>query len=258
MQTTSNTEENFILWLVSWYCTNDHSGNQFYLANNIIKDILKKVSISHWHDPNAWTISWILELNIWVNFLKLMHGMSLNTSKYFCNVFTWICTSIILTVYENKSCYFKFRNMVDSTILSVEAYNTISGSIQYYQWKYTILSAEVYNAISGSIQYYQWKYTILSVEEQYTVLSMEVYNTISGSIQCYQWKYTILSVEVYNTISGRTVYNTVSGSIRYYQNTILSVEIHNTTFSVFCWCYTALVQGQSSICWLPFEYSKKQ
>ena len=66
----------------------------------------------------------------------------------------------------------------------MEVYNTISESIQYYQWKYTILSVEVYNTISGSIQYYQWKYTILSVE---------VYNTISGSIQYYQ--YTILSVE---------------------------------------------------------------
>ena len=92
----------------------------------------------------------------------------------------------------------------------MEVYNTISGSIQYYQWKYTILSVEVYKTISGSVKYYQWKYTILSVE---------VYNTISGSIQYYQ--YTILSV--YNTISG----------------------IHNTTFSVhvYCWCYTALVQG---------------
>ena len=30
--------------------------------------------------------------------------------------------------------------MIDSTRLLVEVYNTISGSIQYYQWKYTILS----------------------------------------------------------------------------------------------------------------------
>ena len=58
----------------------------------------------------------------------------------------------------------------------MEVYNTISESIQYYQWKYTILSGEVYKTISGSVKYYQWKYTILSVE---------VYNTIS--IQYYQW-----------------------------------------------------------------------
>ena len=51
--------------------------------------------------------------------------------------------------------------MIDSTRLLVEVYNTISGSIQYYQWKYTILSVEVYNTISGSVQNYQWKYTKL-------------------------------------------------------------------------------------------------
>ena len=39
-------------------------------------------------------------------------------------------------------------------MLSVEVYNTISGSIQYYHRKYTILSPEVYNTIS--IQQYQW------------------------------------------------------------------------------------------------------
>ena len=72
----------------------------------------------------------------------------------------------------------------------MEVYNTISGSIQCYQWKYTILSVEVYNTISGSIQYSQWKYTILSAEVQHTILSVEVYDTIS--IQYYQWKYTIL------------------------------------------------------------------
>ena len=113
---------------------------------------------------------------------------------------------IVLTVYENKSCYFKFRNMVDSTILSVEVYNTISGSIQYYQWKYTKQSVEVYNTISRSIQCYQWKYTILSVD---------VYNTISGSIQYCQWKYTILSAEVQYTILSVEVYDTIS--MQYYQ-----------------------------------------
>ena len=76
--------------------------------------------------------------------------------------------------------------MIDSTRLLVEVHNTISGSIQYHQWKYTILLVEVYNTINGSIQYYQWTYTILSVE---------IYNTISGRIQYYQRKYTILSVE---------------------------------------------------------------
>jgi hypothetical protein len=103
--------------------------------------------------------------------------------------------------------------------------------IQHYQWKYTILSAEVYNTISGRIQYYQQKYTILSAD---------VYNTISGSIQYYQRTYTILSAEVYNTIS-----------IQYYQwkYTIL----HSFSVHVFCWCYTALVQRQSSICRLPFK-----
>ena len=65
----------------------------------------------------------------------------------------------------------------------MEVYNTISGSIEYYQWKYTILSVEVYNTISGRIQHYQWKYTILSVE---------IYNITSGSIQYYQWKNAIL------------------------------------------------------------------
>ena len=42
--------------------------------------------------------------------------------------------------------------------------NIISGSIQYYQWKYTVLSREVYKTISGSKQYYQQEYTILSAE----------------------------------------------------------------------------------------------
>ena len=87
------------------------------------------------------------------------------------------------------------------------------------------------------------------------ILSVEVYNTISGSIQYYQGKYIKRSVEVNNTIS-RSIYNTISGSIEYYQRkyTILSVEECNTTFNVFCWCYTALVQGQSSVCRLPVEY----
>jgi hypothetical protein len=177
MQTTSNTEENFILWLVCWHCTNDHIGNQFYLANNIIKDILKKALISHWHDPNALTISWVLGLNLWVIFYKLTPGMSLNTNKYFSNGFTWICHS--------SSLLYRRINPAIS--------NSETWLIQQdYQWKYTILSVEVYNTISESIQYYQWKYTILSVE---------VYKTISGSVKYYQWKYTILSVEVYNTIS---------------------------------------------------------
>ena len=85
---------------------------------------------------------------------------------------------IILTVQENKSCYFEFKNMIASTRLLVDVYNTISGSIQYYQLKYTILSAEVYNTITGSIQFYHRKYTICTISIQYYQWKIQYY------IQC--------------------------------------------------------------------------
>ena len=147
-------------------------------------------------------------------FYKLTPGMSLNTNKYFSNGFTWICHLSSLLYRRINPAISNFRNMIDSTRLLMEVYNTISGSIQYYQWKYTILSVEVYKTISGSVKYYQWKYTILSVE---------VYNTISGSIQYYQ--YTILSV--YNTIS-----------IQYYQ--------WNTQYYIQCTCILLVLHSFGS------------